>query len=54
MVIALRESDKMAEEVVVMLKENVIFMGYTISYKHHRKGFAYEMLSALIAFLHVF
>lgn len=52
LVIALRESDEMVGEVVVMPKENVIFMGYTISYKHHRKGFAFEMLSALTTFLH--
>ena len=50
--IALRESDEMIGEIVVIPRENVISIGYTISYKHHRKGFAFEMLSALIESLH--
>lgn len=50
--IALKQTDEMAGEVVVLPKENVIFMGYTVSYKHHRKGFAFEILSALIELLH--
>ncbi|MFC4805424.1 GNAT family N-acetyltransferase [Filifactor villosus] len=50
--IALKETDEMAGEVVVMPEENMISMGYTISYKHHRKGFAFEILSALIELLH--
>ncbi|MDO4764821.1 MAG: GNAT family N-acetyltransferase [Eubacteriales bacterium] len=51
--IALKESDEMIGEVVVMPKDKTISMGYTISYLHHRKGYAYEMLSALIDLLHV-
>ena len=27
-------------------------MGYTFSYKHHRKGYAFEALTALIDLLH--
>lgn len=50
--IALRKSDEMVGEVVVIPQKNVISMGYTISYKHHRKGFAFEMLTALIELLH--
>lgn len=51
--IALKGSDEMIGEVVVMPKDKTISMGYTISYLHHRKGYAYEMLSALIDLLHV-
>ncbi len=50
--IALKETDEMAGEVVVMPKENKISMGYTVSHRHHRKGFAFEMLSALTDLLH--
>lgn len=50
--IALKETNEMVGEVVVMPKENIIYMGYTISYKHHRKGFAFEILSELIELLY--
>ncbi len=40
--IALRKSDEMVGEVVVIPQKNVISMGYTISYKHHRKGIGYD------------
>lgn len=50
--VALRQTDEMVGEVVVIPQGNVISMGYTISYKHHRKGFAFEILSSLIELLH--
>ncbi len=37
---------------VTVFNEDVIKMGYTISYKHHRKGYAYEMISAIVTALH--
>lgn len=33
-------------------REKTISMGYTISYQHHRKGYAFEALTALIGELH--
>ena len=50
--VALKESDEMVGESVVMPKEGTISMGYTISYRHHRKGYAFEALAALTALLH--
>lgn len=50
--IAFRESDEMVGEVVVMPREDIIFIGYTISYKYHRQGVAFEILSDLLDLLH--
>lgn len=50
--IALKNTDDMVGEIVVIPKGEYIFMGYTVSYKHHRKGYAYEALSAIIDKLH--
>ena len=50
--IALKNTDDMVGEIVVIPKGESIFMGYTISYKHHRKGYAYEALFAFIDKLH--
>ena len=50
--VALKETDEMIGEIVVMPSENTFSFGYTFSYKHHRKGYAYEALSALHAYLH--
>lgn len=50
--IALKETDVMIGEIVVMPNEGTISLGYTISYKVHRNGYAYEALSSLIAYLH--
>ena len=50
--VALRDTDEMVGEIVVMPKGGTISMGYTFSYKHHRKGYAFEALTALIAHLH--
>ena len=35
-----------------MPNEGTISLGYTFSYKVHRKGYAYEALSTLIEYLH--
>lgn len=52
MSVALKETDAMIGEIVVMPNAGTISLGYTFSYKIHRKGYAYEALSALIAYLH--
>ncbi len=50
--VALKETDEMVGEIVVMPEDGTISLGYTFSYKHHRKGYAFEALSALINMLH--
>ena len=50
--VALKDTDEMVGEIVVMPNEGTISLGYTFSYRHHRKGYAFEALSALIDFLH--
>ena len=50
--VALRETDVMIGEIVVMPNEGTISLGYTFSYKVHRSGYAYEALSSLIEYLH--
>ena len=48
----LTDTDEMVGEIVVMPKDGTISLGYTFSYKHHRKGYAFEALTALINMLH--
>ena len=50
--VALKETDEMVGEIVVMPNDGTISLGYTFSYKHHRKGYAFESLTALINLLH--
>ena len=50
--VAQKETDVMIGEIVVMPNEGTMSLGYTFSYKTHRKGYAYEALSALIEYLH--
>ena len=50
--VALKETDEMVGEIVVMPKDGTISLGYTFSYKHHRKGYSFEALTALINMLH--
>lgn len=50
--VALKETDEMVGEIVVMPNDGTISLGYTFSYKHHRKGYAFESLSALTELLH--
>ena len=50
--VALKDSDEMIGEIVVMPNDGTISLGYTFSYKHHRKGYAFEALSALTSLLH--
>ena len=50
--IALRETGEMIGEVVVMPQESTFSLGYTLHSAHHRKGYAFEALTALVAHLH--
>lgn len=50
--VALKDTDEMVGEIVVMPNEGTISLGYTFSYNHHRKGYAFEALTALIKMLH--
>ena len=50
--IALKETDEMLGEIVVMPNDGTISLGYTIHYMHHRLGYAFEALTAIIDFLH--
>ena len=52
MAVALKDTNEMVGEIVVMPNENTFSIGYTFSYKHHRQGYAFEALSVLIDFLH--
>ena len=45
-------TDQIVGDLTVYLEEPTISLGYTISYKHHRRGYAYELLSALTEWLH--
>ena len=50
--VALKDTDEMVGEIVVMPNEGTVSLGYTFSYQHHRKGYAFESLSALVELLH--
>ena len=50
--VALKGTDEMVGEIVVMPKDGTISLGYTFSYKHHRRGYAFEALTALVSLLH--
>ena len=50
--VVLKDTDEMVGEIVVMPKDGTISLGYTFSYKQHRKGYAFEALTALINMLH--
>lgn len=50
--VARKDTDEMIGEIVVMPREQTFSLGYTISYRYHRQGYAYEALSALLALLH--
>lgn len=52
MAVALKDTNEMVGEIVVMPNDGTISLGYTFSYKHHRNGYAFEALTALINLLH--
>ena len=49
---ALKQSNLMIGEIVVMPENGTITMGYTFHYNYHRRGYAYEALTALTSLLH--
>ena len=50
--VALKCSDEMIGEIVVMPDDRCFSSGYTFSYRYHRMGYAFEALSALTDLLH--
>lgn len=50
--VALGETDEMVGEITVMPNDGTISLGYTFSYRYHRKGYAFEALTALVGELH--
>lgn len=46
------KTDELVGDVAIYFQKKTITLGYTISYKHHRKGYAFEILSNLIQALH--
>ena len=50
--VALKDTGEMVGEIVVMPNDGCFTLGYTFSYKHHRKGYAFEALTALTELLH--
>ena len=51
--VALKESNEMIGEIVVMPNDGAITLGYTFSYRYHRKGYGYEALAPFIELLHL-
>ena len=49
--VALKSSNDMVGEIVVMPNDGTISLGYTFSYKHHRKGYAFEAAYAFFDYL---
>lgn len=50
--VALQKTKEMIGEILVMPNDGCFTLGYTFSYKHHRKGYAFEALFALTELLH--
>jgi len=50
--VALKETNQLVGEIVVMPNEETFSLGYTFHYAHHRRGYAFEALSALTELLH--
>ena len=50
--VSLRDTDELIGEIVVMPNEDTFSLGYTFSYRYHRRGYAFEALSALTELLH--
>ena len=50
--VALKDTNEMVGEIIVMPSENTFSYGYTFSYKHHRRGYAFEALQKLTEHLH--
>lgn len=51
--VALKDTDELIGEIVVMPNDGAITLGYTFSYRYHCMGYAYEALSPFIELLHL-
>lgn len=51
-VMALRSTGEPVGEILVMPEDSAISLGFTVSPRHQRQGYAYEALAALMALLH--
>ena len=49
---ARRDTGELVGEISVMPTEGTFSLGYTVHYRYHRQGYAFEGLTALIAYLH--
>lgn len=50
--LALKDTGELVGEIIVMPAGDSFSLGYTIHYRYHRQGYAFEALSALIQHLH--
>ncbi len=50
--VAEKDCNQIIGDIFVLIKEQTISLGFTVSYKHHRKGYAYEFLAALVEAFH--
>jgi len=50
--IARRDTREIVGDLFVSIEEKTISLGYTVSYRYHRRGYAFELLSALTDELH--
>ena len=50
--VALKTTNEMIGEIVVMPNDGAITLGYTFSYRYHRQGYAYEALLSFTNLLH--
>ncbi len=50
--IAFKDTGEMVGEITVMPRGFTFFIGYTLSYRHQRKGYAFEAVSAIVQLLH--
>ena len=46
--VARRDTGEIAGDLFVSVAKDTISLGYTVSYRYHRQGFAFELLSALL------
>lgn len=49
--VADKESDDLVGDIFIANKDKCITIGYTIDFNKHRKGYAYEIINALIGYI---
>ena len=50
--VALKETNELIGEIVIMPNDGAITLGYTFSYRYHRQGYAFEALLPFLDMLH--